>query len=1086
MTSDVWNGASADWTVAADWSSGLPNSSSDVSITLGVVTVSGTDGTVASVVSSSQLYFANAGNLLVSGTFTNSGTLALDQSSGQGGAALTVGGLLSNSGFIQVGPNNDTLSTGATLTATGGFTNFIGTTLGTLQIFGDTNGTPQRATVDVGGAAGLGATGTLEGNVVLNYDALLEFASSQITTIAAGSNLTLDGTQAFVADSTAATSNSALTGLTTITGGLYLNYGGSITTTAGITNTGTLALDQPSGAGGSTLTVGGVLTNSGFVQIGPNNDTLVAPTTVTATGLTNFVGTTLGTIQIFGDNNASPPELAKLNVTGAAGFGATGRLVGNVLLNYDALLEFTSGEINTIGANSNLTIDGTEAFVADSTATTSNSALTGLTTITGGFFLNYGASLTTTAGLTNTGQLEVDSPSGAGGSALTIGGVLTNSGFFDIGPNNNTLGAATTVTATGLTNFIGTTLGQIDIFGDDSSSVPVPIQATLNITSAAGFGTTGVLYGNVLLNYDSLLEFASGQIATIAANSSLAIDGPQAFVADANATTSNSALTGLTTITGGLYLSYGATVTTTASLTNTGTLAIDQPSGAGGSRLTVGGVLTNSGYVQVGPNNQTLSSVDALSAEGLVNQSSGTIDLYGLNAGVVGTLALSGAASNAGTVTIGVDSELTLTGSNAYTQTAGTTNVYGALDGQVVIDGGTVVVENGGSINGPINFNGSGTLSFYSAPSTPFDNFAAGDFIDLKSVAYAAGDHFVYQSSSGGAETFALENSSNAVLTTLAFDGAFPASDLTIAGDGSTGTLVGFDQPTIPDDFLGAGVSGLTWENASSGATYEWSFTGDQHTGNVSLGTLPGWSVIGTGDFTGSGTSGVIWQNAASGATYEWLMTNGQHTGDVFLGNLSGWTPTVGYFDGNGVEDIVWQYQATGATYEWTMSNGQHTGTDVNLGTLSGWSVIGAGDFTGNGTSDLLWRNDSTGATYEWLMTNGQHTGDVSLGTLPGWSVIGTGDFTGAGTDDIVWQNDASGAVYEWLMQNGQHVGDVSLGTLPGWDLVGTGDYAGTGTDGMIWQNNASGATYEWQMSNGQHVAGADVSLGALPGWNAK
>ena len=42
-------------------------------------------------------------------------------------------------------------------------------------------------------------------------------------------------------------------------------------------------------------------------------------------------------------------------------------------------------------------------------------------------------------------------------------------------------------------------------------------------------------------------------------------------------------------------------------------------------------------------------------------------------------------------------------------------------------------------------------------------------------------------------------------------------------------------------------------------------------------------------------------------------------------------------------------------------------------------------------------------------------------------------------------------------------------------------------TDGMIWQNQSSGATYEWTMNNGQHSNPAtDVSLGVLPGWQAK
>ncbi len=46
----------------------------------------------------------------------------------------------------------------------------------------------------------------------------------------------------------------------------------------------------------------------------------------------------------------------------------------------------------------------------------------------------------------------------------------------------------------------------------------------------------------------SLLEFASGGIATIASGGEVAENGANAFVADAGTTTSNSALTGITAV----------------------------------------------------------------------------------------------------------------------------------------------------------------------------------------------------------------------------------------------------------------------------------------------------------------------------------------------------------------------------------------------------------------------------------------------------------------------------------------------------------------------------------------------------------
>ena len=74
------------------------------------------------------------------------------------------------------------------------------------------------------------------------------------------------------------------------------------------------------------------------------------------------------------------------------------------------------------------------------------------------------------------------------------------------------------------------------------------VRATLNVANAAaGFGTKGVETGTVVLENDALLEFKTGSITTI--NGNLTLDGASAHVADAGATTSNSALTGLTSVT---------------------------------------------------------------------------------------------------------------------------------------------------------------------------------------------------------------------------------------------------------------------------------------------------------------------------------------------------------------------------------------------------------------------------------------------------------------------------------------------------------------------------------------------------------
>jgi hypothetical protein len=97
---------------------------------------------------------------------------------------------------------------------------------------------------------------------------------------------------------------------------------------------------------------------------------------------------------------------ALLDVTaGSAGFGAAGVLSGYVVLDGDSAIEFKSGQISTIDAVSRLTLLGNSAFIEDSTALGSNSALTGLADIAGGLSLEDGASVSTTGPLTNTGMI---------------------------------------------------------------------------------------------------------------------------------------------------------------------------------------------------------------------------------------------------------------------------------------------------------------------------------------------------------------------------------------------------------------------------------------------------------------------------------------------------------------------------------------------------------------------------------------------------------------------------------------------------------------------------------------------------------
>jgi len=614
-----------------------------------------------------RLYLRNGASISPGGNLTiNGGELHVDDGGGQGGTMLAIPGTLTNTNYLAIGNGGASASTTVSAAAL--------SNTGTINLGSNT---PNLATLNIAGAAGFGSTGTLTGAVNLGGNALLEFGSGQITTIAG--QLVLDGTHAFVADANDTTHNSALSGLNTITGRLYLRNGASVAPSGNLAiNGGELHVDDGGGQGGTTLAIPSTLTNTNYLAIG--NGGASGSTTVTAATFFNT-----GTLNL----GSNIPNLATLNIAGAAGFGTVGTLTGTVNLAGNALLEFGSGKIGTIAGQ--LVIDGTNAFLADANDTTHNSALTGLNTITGRLYLRSGASVSPSGDLAiNGGELHVDDGGGQGGTTLAIPGTLTNTNYLAIG--NGGASASTTVSAAALSN-----TGTINLGSN------TPNLATLNIAGAAGLGTAGTLTGTVNLAGNALLEFGSGKIGTIAGQ--LVIDGTNAFVADANDTTHNSALTGLNTITGRLYLRNGASVSPTGNLAiNGGELHVDDGGGQGGTSLVVPGTLTNTNYLAIG--NGSASGSTTVTAAGLVN--SGTINL-GSNTPNLATLTVNGIATNTGQMNIASSANLVVGAGKAFAQNAGTTLLSATLTGDVDVNGG--IFDGSGTVTGNIDINGGALLA---------------------------------------------------------------------------------------------------------------------------------------------------------------------------------------------------------------------------------------------------------------------------------------------------------------------------------------------------------------------------------------
>src|SRR5262249_56407510 len=129
---------------------------------------------------------------------------------------------------------------------------------------------------------------------------------------------------------------------------------------------------------------------------------------------------------------------------------------------------------------------------------------------------------------------------------------------------------------------------------------------------------------------NSLLEFGTGEITSIssASNPELILNGPNARVSDASNTTTNSALTGLSSIGGRLYLYSGAAIAPSGDLTVTGELHVSD-GGSGGSGVSIGGTLINSNYVAIGIGGGGTPASTKVTAAALSNASNATISLNG-------------------------------------------------------------------------------------------------------------------------------------------------------------------------------------------------------------------------------------------------------------------------------------------------------------------------------------------------------------------------------------------------------------------------------------------------------------------------
>ena len=946
----------------------------------------------------SGLFLYNGASLTTTTALTNDGGYLEVDTGGSGGSTLTISGALTNpdTGDVYVG------SSGMTAAAT-------------LKVLGTLNNSGGTIDVTGGGASGANAlvnvTGAAPSTLYGNFDlagntgsAAVEFGSGSITAIGSSSvvgSVSLTGPNAYM-EIGATNNESALASLNTIgyDGALFLYDGAALTTTGALTNDGGYLEVDLGGSGGSSVTIGGALTNTDAGDVYVGSSGMTAAATLKVLGTLNNSG---GTIDVTGGGASGANAL--VNVTGAAPSTLEGTydLVGN---QGSASVEFGSGSITTIGDGSTnsgeVELSGPNAYM-EIGATNSESALTGLKTVSsnGSLYLYNGVSLTTTKALTNDGTLAVDY-GGNGGSTFSSNGSLTNNGTIYLG-NGNTSATTTMKTSAAVTNSAN---GSVILYGDGSAGVNSVWELTGPTLSNSGTieleGDTGKaileIGANVTTSGKGSIQLSNTTTNLITGTSS-SFTLTNGSTIEGSGTISNMGIVNTGTISANqstplliLPSSLGLNNQGTLSVSAGDTMQIGTSAGGAltnlsGTTLT-GGTYTVGGTMQFGSSTASIVTLGAnvsltgagaqfinFGGSSLLTNLATITSAGSLTLGTSwGDFTTTGNFTNDGTLSVGtgdkfiVDLSDQLTNFSGTTLTGGTYKINGTLefaganivtnDASITLTGAGSKIDGKAGANGLANFavnNGSFSLGKGRSFTT------AGNFTNNGYLSVAAGDTFDVNGDLTNFSGTTLNSGNYSVSGALEFDNA------NIVTNAATITL-GSTTAKIENQSAANAMLGFT-TNTSSG-----SFT---LSGNASLSTTGG-------SFTNAGTVTV---NSGStftigGSSYNYTQTAGTttvngtlagaETGDLDLtgGNLYG-TGTLDY----GVSDSA------------TITPGDSSSSTGKL------QVDGTYAQNSSGSLDVTIGGTTAGTKYDQLNVSGTAslTGTLNITLASGYTpTVGT------------------------------------------------------------------------------------------------
>jgi hypothetical protein len=991
-TSDSWTGSGdgTSWNNAANWNSGVPNSST-VDVTIGTTTASVNDNLTASV---GNLTLSHAGDGL---TISNGIILSVFGSAINNAGTITLGSVGSFTELALQG--NVTLSGGGTVTLSNNIQNYI---LGAASTDTLTNQETIQGAGHIGnGSMALVNSGTINANqaqgmiiqangngttVTSSNTGIIEATAGPLELLSmtlanTGGTISANGSTLQVTSTTINGGNVTLTGASTLQLNNGTIHGGSTLTNSA---TGTIEVL----AGNNTL--GGTINNSAGGTFKIDNGAVLNLETGTYSQLGAVQLNSIGSfteLVLQGNTTLSGGTVTLSNNFQNYIFGAVGT---DVLTNQETIQgagQIGHGQMGLINSGSILANQSAGMLIQTSSAGFTNTGTLGVSSgdlmhVSGGPFTNFSGSTLTGGTYNVSGTLQIDELGNTGGEIVTnaaniilngAGSSFVDSASKDALANLNTNSAKGAFTVSGGRNF--TTAGNFNNLG------------TLTVGSGSAFTVTGTLAqisGSTLSGGTFVLggNLNVGSGINITTNSStLTLEGGTIMSGGTNA------LLGLASNTKSLTIAGAATsvITTAASFSNTGTLTINSGDSFQAATLTQltgtnnNKTLSAGTYVLAGNLNLTTSGLSITKNSATLTLEGGTINSNGVNA-------LSALASNTKSLTIAG------TGTNVSTTAASFSNT------------GTLTINSGDSFTAP-------ALTQISGSTLTAGTYVLAGNLDLTAAANITTNSAKLTLEGGTIQTGATNDLANLSSNTGSFTLANNASFTAVGNFSNSGALTVNKGSTF-------GVTG-TLTNLSAGT-----LTGGTYTvgGTMQLASANGGITTNAANLTLTGASAKILDGTSNA-----LAGFNNNTGTFTLsGSAALTTAASSNFTNSGTVVVSKGSTLTvgGTNNSYNQSGGQTTvdGTLVGKGTtgisVTGGTILGSGTLKtnlsigGGGTSPTINVGDSGKAgllkitgTYAQLSTGAMNVsiGGTTVGTqYSQLQVSGTASLGGALTAALV------------------------------------------------------------------------------------